>query len=171
MKKTTAYLIIACWVFLMVLAAGGCATKRQSNEVRERIVTRDSVSYIRETVIDTVHVPARQVSGGVSLDQLKRDSSAAFTGKDIKATVRYVNNYIEVDCYADSLEQLVLSMREQWFSIREDVERMQTVTEKVIEVKVYPWRLILVLILTITVLVLTLIFSNKIKSLLSWIRK
>ena len=154
----------------MVMAASGCATKRNT-EVRERVVNRDSVSYVFKQTIDTVYLPERSISGKVHIDELKRDTTRTFQNRDMTATVRYVNNYIEVDCITDSLMQLLISNQEYGFKLREDIESMSSVTETVKIVKEYPWRLIIILSAIILCLIAALYFNNHLKKFISWIRK
>lgn len=170
MKPRIAYFLIALFAVALVMGAAGCAT-RKNTEVRERIEYRDSISYVQETIIDTVYVPERSVSGQVHIDDLKRDTSRTFTGKDIRATVRYIDNYIEVECNADSLMQLLISTREKLYKAESVDNTSTSVTEKTITVKVWPWRLILALSAVIVVLVLILYFNNSFKKFISWIRK
>ena len=139
--------------------------------MRERLVYRDSISYEKETIIDTVYVPERSVSGQVHIDDLKRDTSHTFTGNDIRATVRYIDNYIEVECNADSLMQLLVSTREKLYNAKRVENTSTSVTETTKIVKVWPWLLILALSAVIAVLVLILYFNNSFKKFISWIRK
>ena len=154
----------------MVLAAAGCATKRNV-EMREKIVVKDSISYSFIQTIDTVYVPQREVTGSVNLDDLKRDTTRSFQGRDIRATVRYINNSIEVECFADSIMNLLVTTREKLFNLESKNESSTSVTETVKIVKEYPWRLIFILSAIILCLIAALYFNNHLKKFISWIRK
>lgn len=130
------YMIIT---LLLVLAMSGCRSAKTIGIDTSRTVEKDSVTTVRfEKKIDTVTIPGDTLKLSVPIIQLSEKPIYQTTPSGrTTASVRRVNDQVEVECFVDEYEAIIESQNQ---IIETLVNVLQSdKTHETVEVTKSPW--------------------------------
>src|SRR5690554_7779593 len=147
---------------ITALSISSCKLTKSIDKTKETTLDhRDSTSYTKEVVLDTIVIKERQDSLNISIEDLKKIGEIKRSSKGVQTHIKYMNDSITATCICDEISQLVKSTIEREFqSLKRNQEVIQQESTKEVVIE-RDWTTILILSGLLTFFVLFIILKTK----------
>jgi len=147
---------------ITALSISSCKLTKSIDKTKETTLDhRDSTSYTKEVVLDTIVIKERQDSLNISIEDLKKIGEIKRSSKGVQTHIKYMNDSITATCICDEISQLVKSTIEREFqSLKRNQEVIQQESTKEVVIE-RDWTTILILSGLLIFFVLFIILKTK----------